>query len=506
MKIKVRIKRLSRFVLAGLMTISVNVMADSIDDFNNSWAGKALGLQRTLDNQSPIIDNNILGTHNTYNSEVYRSCNFSVGCRYADPQQKHSIKDQLRMGARFIEIDIHWTLKQLSIFNYRYRLLMCHGICSIHDKYSTEGFSEIASWLNDSRNAGEVIILYVEDHSGGAGDLYGEINNYFGNKVYTSGGCKNIPDSLTKAQVLAAGKQVVFWKDGGCSGNSNMANMAYTGLGNVGRIWEDSTTHGTINEFFNGGIESISSADVKTAFATGGNIVNLDDMVTTDGRLAAGIWSWNTNEPNNSNNEDCAMQYSNGRWNDAQCGNYMNFACRKPGTHDWFVTVAPGPYSEGNATCANEAPDYKFDAPTNSQDNEKLKAAKATKGISNAWVNANDLASEGNWQIPGNNHQVSGSWSNSGGRSATSSNNPRYSLNLTEAVSVEINLTSAVDTYLYLLDANGNQITYNDDGGTGYNSRLVQSLSAGSYTLVAATYSSGQGGSFQLTVDKGDLQ
>ncbi len=506
MKIKVRIKRLSRFVLAGLMTISVNVMADSIDDFNNSWAGKALGLQRTLDNQSPIIDNNILGTHNTYNSEVYSSCNFSVGCRYADPQQKHSIKDQLRMGARFIEIDIHWTLKQLSIFNYRYRLLMCHGICSIHDKYSTEGFSEIASWLNDSRNAGEVIILYVEDHSGGAGDLYGEINNYFGSKVYNSGGCKNIPDSLTKAQVLAAGKQVVFWKDGGCSGNSNMANMAYTGLGNVGRIWEDSTTHGTINEFFNGGIESISAADVKTAFATGGNIINLDDMVTTDGRLAAGIWSWNTNEPNNSNNEDCAMQYSNGRWNDAQCGNYMNFACRKPGTHDWFVTVSPGPYSEGNATCANEAPDYKFDAPTNSQDNEKLKAAKATKGISNAWVNANDLASEGNWQIPGNNHQVSGNWSNSGGRSVTSSSNPRYILNLTEAASVEINLTSAVDTYLYLLDANGNQITYNDDGGTGYNSRLVQSLSAGSYILVAATYSSGQGGSFQLTVDKGDLQ
>ncbi|NRA24027.1 MAG: hypothetical protein HRU08_06035, partial [Oleispira sp.] len=120
-----KINNLSRLILVGLMIASMNVMADSIDDFNNSWAGKALAIQRILDNHSPIIDNNILGTHNTYNSEVYRSCNFSVGCRYADPQQKHSIKDQLRMGARFIEIDVHWTLKQLSIFNYRYRLLMC---------------------------------------------------------------------------------------------------------------------------------------------------------------------------------------------------------------------------------------------------------------------------------------------------------------------------------------------------------------------------------------------
>ena len=47
-------------------------------------------------------------------------------------------------------------------------------------------------------------------------DLYSQMNDYFGSKIYASGGCTNIPDNLTKADVLNAGKQVVLWKDGGC--------------------------------------------------------------------------------------------------------------------------------------------------------------------------------------------------------------------------------------------------------------------------------------------------
>ena len=115
---------LSIFSLYGWIGIG---QADTISDFKNSWQGKALAQQRLLDIYSPMADNNIPGTHNTYNSEAYRSCNFSVGCRYLDPQQKYNIYDQLRMGARFIEIDVHWTVKMEGIFSYPKRLLMCHG-------------------------------------------------------------------------------------------------------------------------------------------------------------------------------------------------------------------------------------------------------------------------------------------------------------------------------------------------------------------------------------------
>ena len=100
---------------------------------------------------------------------------------------------------------------------------------------------------------------------------------------------------------------------------------------------------------------------------------------------------------------------------------------------------------------------------------------------------------------------LSGNWSGSGGRSATSSGNPDYILTISESATTEINLTSSVDTYLYLLDEYGTVIASNDDGGAGYNSKIVKSLSAGTYTVVAATYNSGQSGGFILTTTSGDL-
>lgn len=100
---------------------------------------------------------------------------------------------------------------------------------------------------------------------------------------------------------------------------------------------------------------------------------------------------------------------------------------------------------------------------------------------------------------------VTGNWSSSGGRNANSAGNPNYTLTLTSSASVEINLTSSVDTYLYLKNAAGSVIASDDDGGAGYNSKIVTSLGAGTYTVVAATYSSGQSGSFNLTTSQGGL-
>ncbi|WP_444944564.1 phosphatidylinositol-specific phospholipase C domain-containing protein [Microbulbifer sp. ZKSA006] len=384
--------------IALLLTPSP-LWADNISDFQNSWSGVALDLQRQIDNHTPMSENNILGTHNSYNSEVYRACNFSVGCRYLDPQQEYSIKDQLRMGARFIELDIHWTTKMESLFSYPKRLLLCHGLCSINDKYATEGFNEIKDWLNDSSNQDEVIILYIEDHSDEHHqDLYDQITDRFGEKIFYSGGCQSIPSALTKNDVLAAGKQVVLWKDNGCSANGDMKNMAFTGLGDIGRVWEDRTATGTIGEIFNGGIERITTDDVRNGFAIGHNIINLDDMNISDGRIAAAIWSWDQGEPNNLNNEDCAMQWSNGRWNDANCSNQYSFACKNTADGSWLVSASTGPFSYGPGVCQAFGSDYLFATPTNSQDNQALKAAKEATGYDNVWINYQDQINEGQWQ------------------------------------------------------------------------------------------------------------
>lgn len=378
---------------------------DPIKDFQNSWAGKALAHQRNLDVNSPMIDNNILGSHNTYNSEAYRNAT-----RYLDPQQKHSIYDQLRLGARFIELDAHWTAQThgAKFWEWGPDLLLCHsGIgksvgdlhvgCSLTDRFVKDGLQEVRNWLNENPN--EVIILYFEDHTDGRHqELLNVINDKLSGKIYASNGCKNIPDSLTKAQVRAAGKQIVLWKDGGCSGNTGMKNLAFTGLGKIDRIWEDRTAVGAIGAFFTGGkVKKIEAADVTQAFKNGGNIVNLDDMTYNDGRIEAAIWSWDRNEPNNwGGNQDCAVQWGNGRWDDAGCGSSHHFACKSNSDGSWNISTYKGQWTGGAQACA-QLGNYKFAAPTNSKDNEALKAAKG--GITHVWLNASDRSNEGTWVV-----------------------------------------------------------------------------------------------------------
>lgn len=75
-----------------------------------------------------------------------------------------------------------------------------------------------------------------------------------------------------------------------------------------------------------------------------------------------------------------------------------------------------------------------------------------------------------------------------------------YNFSVGSTTQVTIDLTASFDTYLYLLDSNGNVITYDDDSGDGYNSRIVRTLQPGNYTLEATSYGSGVTGSFNLSL------
>ena len=387
---------------AGALAMSSTPPSDPITDFQNSWAGKALAHQRSIDMNSPLADNSMLGSHNTYNSSVY-----SDPTRYIDPQQKHSIYDQLRIGARFIELDAHWTAHTHGWpWEWGTDLLLCHsGIgaewgdlhvgCSLTDRRVSDGVQEVANWLNE--NPQEVIILYFEDHTDGHHqELLNILNSKLNGKIYASNGCKSIPSNLTKAQVRAAGKQVVLWKDGGCSDNSGMKNLAFTGLGDIGRTWEDRTAVGAIGAFFTGGaVSRIDSADVVQAFKNGVNIVNLDNLTYNDGRMAAGVWSWDNGEPNNYNgNQDCAVQWGNGRWDDADCNSNHHFAC-EDNNGNWAISAWAGRWTDGAQACSQLGGSYHFAVPTNSKANEALKAVKG--GMSHVWLNASDRAQEGKW-------------------------------------------------------------------------------------------------------------
>lgn len=76
-----------------------------------------------------------------------------------------------------------------------------------------------------------------------------------------------------------------------------------------------------------------------------------------------------------------------------------------------------------------------------------------------------------------------------------------YTFSLARSAEIQIDLESSTDAFVYLLQGankNGSVIASNDDGGEGTNSRIIQRLSAGDYTIEATTYNEVSTGSFTV--------
>ena len=78
-----------------------------------------------------------------------------------------------------------------------------------------------------------------------------------------------------------------------------------------------------------------------------------------------------------------------------------------------------------------------------------------------------------------------------------------YTFTLMGSQEVTIDLESSTDTYLFLLNGSGQTgtvIAEDDDSGTGTDSQIVRTLSAGTYTVEATTFASQTTGTFVVTV------
>jgi len=103
------------------------------------------------------------------------------------------------------------------------------------------------------------------------------------------------------------------------------------------------------------------------------------------------------------------------------------------------------------------------------------------------------------------NTDVSGNWESS----CTSANRAGryakyYTFTLPSSQEVTIDLQSPEDTYLFLLSGSGQTgsvIDEDDDGGSGANSQIVRTLSAGTYTVEATTFATGVTGNFDVSVN-----
>ena len=395
----------------------------AVDRYQRSWEHKALKIQEQLQRHNPLRLATFIHTHNSYNSKAYSSA-FSY---WVDPNHVHTIKDQLRMDAMNIELDVHWYFAMHGWpWQWKKKPLLCHGQgnhlgCSSTDRDLSDGLAEVSSYIRSNRD--RVIIIYIEEHLDGHwNDALARIKSKLGDLVYRTGStsCQDAPVNLTRDQVLSAGKNIILWS-GGCT-SGEWASFVYkknntvpesnverfTAYGDCGsarfdrntyndkivRFYEDLTN---ATEWFTDGSGKTTPANMREMAKCGVNLLGTDKLQPTDGRLAAAVWSWARNEPNDwGGREDCAHQRADQYWNDHQCSTRFAYACSN-GYGSWKIT-GHGGWSGGQAACAGLGGGYGFARPKDGYDNMKLHEAKQARGLGGVWINAHHRGREGRWE------------------------------------------------------------------------------------------------------------
>jgi glycerophosphoryl diester phosphodiesterase len=226
--------------------------------FERSWIHRALRLQNGLGFGWPLIHRSVVSTHNSYNATDDNTPPTLSG---QDANQFHDIRDQLRMGVRALELDVHWVPSlspersaDAGADSQLREPVVCHGLSAsqmhggcTHERPLTDVLLEIREWLD--ANPGEVLLLHVEPHLAGypgepgadasrpydaaaarfdavLGDLvFRPGETHAGATCRDTGGAIGTPASWLKvkpAQIRGAGKQVLmFAEGGGCSPQSD---------------------------------------------------------------------------------------------------------------------------------------------------------------------------------------------------------------------------------------------------------------------------------------------
>lgn len=117
---------------------------------------KILEFQRILSLDLPFNEVFSWGTHNSYN-------NSADGYLYSN--QDFSITDQLKLGARSLELDVHWFNKMLRLCHAS----SSHKGCSPFDRPFYRAIEEINIWLNNNPRA--IVMITIE------GNFEDKINN-----------------------------------------------------------------------------------------------------------------------------------------------------------------------------------------------------------------------------------------------------------------------------------------------------------------------------------------
>ncbi len=375
---------------------------NAIAAYQRSWTHTALLLQSELGNDVGFANAPWIGTHNSFNSIAEEGPSLSD----TDSNQQLKLTDQLQLDMRTLEIDVHWFPSPRS---GGYAPVVCHaGAVSEHDGCTTERLlgsilAELRAWLD--KHPRQVLLLYVEDHidrgyEQAAHAFLSQLGPYL-YRTHTSGSCVKLPMTLTRDDVLAAGKQVVVVSGCGPAGAINWRSVAfdwsshveerphgYQDYPNCGpdysratydsklvRYYEDSTwlTTSTAQLGQSTVDDGITQQTAAAMERCGVDMINFDQLVPGDGRLTSLVWSWKPGEPESY--ADCvgASENSGGfHWYTSACTANALPACRTT-SGGWIVPQVLVTEADAAAACANAG--AVFDVPRTGYENELLRAA-----------------------------------------------------------------------------------------------------------------------------------
>lgn len=381
--------------------------------FETSWAARALDLQRGLDDDLPLRLALMPHTHNSYNSSAYAPTLSGL-----DHNQVYSLGDQLRMGIRALELDVHWAP---SPAEGGFAPILCHGQPvpggdpSVHAGCTTErhleaGLEEIRGWLDE--NPEQVVLVYLENNLDGREDAHAAaaetIEGVLGDRVLRPAqDCGDLPVHLSRADVRDAGKQVLLTGNCGPGGWGSWVHVRgeawderKSGAGDdypsapgcadretrvydelLVRIYEDATWLSAMA----GARGDVTADETRDMVHCGVNLPGFDQLRPFDGRLRALVWSWAPDEPSAG---DCAYQDADGRFRSDDCRDVRPFACLDGAS--WAVTEGRGPWRSGGVACG---PGADFAVPRTGFANDALAAAK--DGVGEVWVNYRRV--DGEW-------------------------------------------------------------------------------------------------------------
>ena len=375
------------------------------------WTQQALDHQYDLAADLPLRNTPWVGTHNSFNSPAEMGPALSA----QDSNQKITLVEQLDLGVRSLELDVHWFF---SPSEGGFAPVVCHATgqhagCTVEKPLATV-LDEIRGWSD--RHPDQVILLYLEDHldsEEGYDAAARVVEEKLGDVLYrpSGTGCSELPLELKRGGVETAGKRFIAVSDCGLgsgwpsvvfdwSAHVETRPRGYQDFPDCGPDFDRATYERTIVRYFEdstrltntGAGAGVTTRDdgIRPETAArmarcGVDLTGLDQLVPGDARLDALVWSWAPGEPSGG---ACALQRVDagapyGRFDARSCTEKHAAACRSA-TGTW--TLSSKRVRAADAAVACSAAGSTHSVPRTGYEAQLLRVAMEQARARTAWL------------------------------------------------------------------------------------------------------------------------